>query len=51
MRFKVGPVPVVSDEKWRTGLPARDAARVTAITLPLLHRYRYPVRFSAAAAV
>lgn len=44
MRFTTGDVPVVADESWRTGLSRRQAATVTAISLPLLRRFGYPVR-------
>jgi hypothetical protein len=44
MRFTTGDVPVVADEAWRKGLSRRDAATVTAITLPLLRRFGYPLR-------
>jgi hypothetical protein len=47
MRFQTGAVPIVADETWRTATSARDRATVTAITLPLLHHFGYPLRPSA----
>lgn len=44
MRFKTGPVPIRADEKWRQSLPVSRQRMVTALTLPLLHRYGYPMR-------
>lgn len=44
MRFKTGAVPIVADNTWRTASTARDLATVTAITLPLLHHFDYPLR-------
>ena len=44
MRFDTGTVPVTADERWRTLMPARQRAAVTALTLPLLARYGYPRR-------
>jgi hypothetical protein len=48
MRFQTGSVPIVADETWRTATSARDRATVTAITLPLLRHFGYPVRSSGA---
>jgi hypothetical protein len=50
MRFQTGAVPIVADETWRTASSRRDLATVTAITLPLLHHFGYPVRTSGARA-
>jgi hypothetical protein len=50
MRFQTGAVPIVADETWRTATSRRDLATVTAITLPLLHHFGYPVRTSGARA-
>lgn len=43
-RFRTGPVTISSDEEWRQRMPRRQALCVVAMTLPLLLRYRYPVR-------
>ena len=43
-RFQVGPVEIRRDDDWRAALPRRQFWIVTAITLPLLMRYRYPLR-------
>jgi hypothetical protein len=40
-RFARGPTRLRADQGWRTGLPARQRALVTAVALPLLHRYGY----------
>jgi hypothetical protein len=48
MRFQNGSVPIVADETWRTASSRRDIATVTAITLPLLHHFGYPVLTSGA---
>jgi hypothetical protein len=32
------------DDEWRTGMPPIRRWLVTALTLPLLLRYRYPIR-------
>lgn len=40
-RHRTGPVPLVLDDEWRTGLSRWPAAVVTAITLPLLRRVGY----------
>lgn len=48
MRFQTGSVPIVADETWRTASSRRDLATVTAITLPLLHHFGYPLRTSGA---
>lgn len=42
-RFRTGPVEIREDDEWRTRLPPRDRSIVTALTLPLLLRYGYPV--------
>jgi hypothetical protein len=44
VRFKTGAIPIVADETWRTAASGRDLATVTAITLPLLHHFDYPLR-------
>jgi hypothetical protein len=43
MRFQTGAIPIVADETWRTASSQRDLATVSAITSPLLHRFRYPL--------
>jgi hypothetical protein len=43
-RFKIGAVPVRDDDSWRRRQEWRDRATVTALALPFLARYRYPVR-------
>lgn len=42
MRFQTGPIQVTQDEEWRTAMPRKDIQRVSAITRPLLTKYRYP---------
>ncbi|MGZ4448844.1 MAG: sulfotransferase [Nocardioides sp.] len=42
-RFRSGPVALRVDDAWTTEMPARDRAVVTALTLPLLAAYGYPV--------
>lgn len=44
MRFKTGAVPIVADDTWRSAAKARDVRAVTAITLPLLRHFDYPLR-------
>ncbi|MBY9074829.1 sulfotransferase [Nocardioides sp. WL0053] len=44
VRFSKGAVPLRSDEEWRTRMTSRDRRLVTALTLPLLATYGYPVR-------
>jgi hypothetical protein len=44
MRFTTGAVPIVADETWRAAARPRDVRAVTAITLPLLHHFDYPLR-------
>lgn len=46
-RFDIGHVELRLDESWRTKLSPRDRRLVTAMTLPWLLRYRYPVRTTA----
>jgi hypothetical protein len=43
-RFRSGVVELRRDDGWRTDMPPRDRAVVTALTLPLLKAYGYPVR-------
>ncbi|MQA87849.1 MAG: sulfotransferase [Streptosporangiales bacterium] len=42
-RFRTGIAELRLDDEWRTAMPARDRALVTAVTWPLLIQYRYPV--------
>ncbi|MGH3921424.1 MAG: hypothetical protein ACRDTT_00840, partial [Pseudonocardiaceae bacterium] len=42
-RFRIGLVNVVPDDEWRSRMPRRDQACVTAATMPLLLRYGYPI--------
>jgi hypothetical protein len=44
MRFKTGAVQIVADDSWRSESRRRDLAIVTAVTLPLLHHFGYPLR-------
>ncbi|HEX3823814.1 MAG TPA: sulfotransferase [Mycobacteriales bacterium] len=46
VRFQTGAVPIVADDTWQTALSRRDLAAVTAITMPLLHKFGYPVRIA-----
>jgi hypothetical protein len=41
-RFRTGAVRIQQDTQWRTKLSALDRATVTALSLPLIERYRYP---------
>jgi hypothetical protein len=43
MRFRHGDIEVKPDVEWQQKMPARDRLAVTALTLPLLRRYGYPV--------
>jgi hypothetical protein len=42
LRFEQGVVRLRPDTQWLHELPRAQSASVTAITLPLLLRYRYP---------
>ena len=46
-RFKTGPVELREDREWLTRQPVVDRLTVTAMALPLLRRYGYPVRVGA----
>jgi hypothetical protein len=48
-RLARGPVRVRPDDRWHRDLPGRAAATATALALPLLHRYGYPLRTPGAA--
>jgi hypothetical protein len=43
-RFGTGEVELRADDEWRLAMSAADRAMVTALTWPLLLRYRYPLR-------
>lgn len=43
-RFRHGRVKLELEDEWRSRMPASDRAVVTALTLPLLLHYGYPVR-------
>ena len=43
-RFQRGRVEIRTDDAWRAALPRPQFWIVTAITLPLLLAYRYPLR-------
>jgi hypothetical protein len=43
MRFEVGALSIKSDDAWRRELPRTTSRTVTALTLPLLYAYGYPV--------
>ncbi len=42
-RFQTGPVHLKPDDEWTSGMRLRDKAVVTALTLPLLAWYGYPL--------
>ena len=48
VRMISGAVSIEPDEEWRHGISARDRFVTTAIAMPLLHRYGFPVRSSEA---
>lgn len=43
-RFRAGRITIRPEGQWQTTLPARQMRAATLLTLPLLHRYGYPVR-------
>jgi hypothetical protein len=43
-RYDTGVIELRPDNRWQTGLGRREQATVTAVCLPLLAAYRYPVR-------
>lgn len=45
-RFRTGPVELRDDDAWRTDQLPLDRFTVTVMTLPLLHRFGYPVAAS-----
>lgn len=44
VRLHAGPLRISLDDEWRTAMPPVRRWLVTALTLPLLLRYRYPIR-------
>jgi hypothetical protein len=44
VRFRTGSIELTEDDRWRTGMRDGDRRAVTAVTLPLLLRYGYPLR-------
>lgn len=49
VRLRSGPTTIREDDEWVMGQAPGDRRVVTAITLPLLRSYRYPLRPAAAA--
>lgn len=49
-RYDTGDIILRADSRWRTGLPLREQRIVTALCLPLLTAYGYPVGSSDALA-
>lgn len=43
-RFRTGSVQIRADTEWRREMTQRDKLSIALLTLPLLLRYRYPVR-------
>jgi hypothetical protein len=41
MRFKVGPLTIAADERWRTDMAESDRRKAAAITWPLARAYGY----------
>ena len=41
MRLRSGAIRIEGDDRWRTGLSARDAAVVQVLTRPLAARFGY----------
>jgi hypothetical protein len=44
VRMTSGSVDITPDDEWKAAMPARDRVVSTALALPLLHRYGFPVR-------
>jgi hypothetical protein len=44
MRFATGPVTLRLDDRWSERMPGADRRMITAMTLPMLRRYGYPIR-------
>jgi hypothetical protein len=49
-RFRTGPTTLRSDDEWMRAQAAQDRWITTALALPLMRRYRYPVRLRTASA-
>lgn len=49
MRFRTGPTTLRPDTEWIAAMGARDRRTVTALSLPLLKRYGYPIRIDEGA--
>lgn len=47
MRLRSGAIRIEGDDRWRTGLSARDAAVVQVLTRPLAARFGYGTRAAA----
>ena len=45
-KFRTGSIEIREDDEWRKALGPRDRLLATAIALPLLRRYGYPLRTS-----
>lgn len=43
VRFVTGHLPIREDQQWRRAMPPAQRRAVTALTLPLLARYGYPL--------
>jgi hypothetical protein len=43
-RFRRGTIELSADEEWRSTMRPVDRSLTTALTIPLLARYRYPLR-------
>lgn len=46
-RFSSGKTRIAADDEWRTAMPAGHRLFVTAVTAPLLRRYRYPLQVTS----
>jgi hypothetical protein len=42
-RFEKGAIALKADDSWKTSMPLHRRVAVTALTLPLVKRYRYPM--------
>ncbi len=47
-RLENGPVPLKTEESWRSRMPRERQLAVTALTLPLMAHYRYPIHTGTA---
>ena len=47
-RFRSGSLELRRDDGWIRDMPGKDKAVVTALTLPLLRRYGYPLSVGSA---